>query len=143
MYFISKGCVRVSVNTDGKDLTTQFFFEGDAVTILESFLYNILSDFSIETIEDCEMNFVTKKDFEYFLENDQEFKDWFYQTAVKELITLTQRLLSFIVNKPQERYAQLLKEQPEIIKRVPQHFIASYLGITSVSLSRIRNRKQN
>lgn len=49
--------------------------------------------------------------------------------------------LSRIKNTPQQRYEELLKEYPNIIQRVPQHYIASYLGITPVSLSRIRNRR--
>jgi CRP-like cAMP-binding protein len=141
MYFINKGCIRVSFNNNGKDVTTQFFFEEDAVTILESFLYDEPSPFSLETIEDCELSIITKEDFKILLETDQEFKEWFYQTALMKLLTLSKRLLSFIINKPQERYIQLMSQQPQLLQRAPQHFIASFLGITPVSLSRIRNRK--
>jgi hypothetical protein len=54
-------------------------------------------------------------------------------------INYMSHFLSFIRDTPKERYLNLLKEKPHIIRRVPQHYIASYLGITSVSLSRIRN----
>jgi len=50
------------------------------------------------------------------------------------------QLISFIKDKPQDRYLNLLRDHPEIVQRVPQHYIASYLGITPVSLSRIRNK---
>jgi CRP-like cAMP-binding protein len=73
--------------------------------------------------------------------NDPTFKDWFYGTAIQKLLLHAKRLLSFIKNKPMERYKELMSQQPEIFQRVPQRYIASYLGITPVSLSRIRNRK--
>jgi len=141
MFFIKKGGVRVWFNNNGKDTTTQFFFEGDAVTSLESFIYNEPSLFTIETLEDCELAVFHKSDFDRLLTADPAFKDWFYQTALKKLLSHSKRLLSFIKNKPQERYRELMEQQPHLLKRVPQHYIASYLGITSVSLSRIRNRK--
>jgi CRP-like cAMP-binding protein len=57
------------------------------------------------------------------------------------LLKNQQVFFSYLKNTPQQRYEQLLAEHPEIIQRIPQHYIASYLGITSVSLSRIRNRR--
>ena len=141
MFLIKKGCVRVWFNNNGKDITTQFFFEGQMATSLESFIYNESSLFTIETIEVCEIAIINKNDFEKLIENDPAFKNWFYQTALMKVIAHSKRLLSFIKNKPHDRYLELINQQPDIIKRVPQHFIASYLGITPVSLSRIRNRK--
>jgi CRP-like cAMP-binding protein len=141
IFFIKKGSIRVWFNKDGKDITTQFFFEGDAATSLESFIYNEPSPFTIETIEASELAIFYKSDFEGLLTTDPAFKDWFYQTAVQKLLLNSKRLLSFIKNKPIERYRELVDQQPHILKRVPQHYIASYLGITPVSLSRIRKRK--
>ena len=141
MFFVKKGSIRVWFNHNGKDITTQFFFEGDAATSLESFMNGEPSPFNIETIEACELIVLTKKDFESELAASDTFKDWFYQTALQKLLLHANRLLSLIKNKPQERYRELMQHHPHILKRVPQHYIASYLGITSVSLSRIRNRK--
>lgn len=59
----------------------------------------------------------------------------------KRLFQTQKLLLSHLKDTPEQRYKELLKTQPEIIQRVPQHYIASYLGVTSVSLSRIRNRR--
>lgn len=65
-----------------------------------------------------------------------------YEEKIIERFSFYQHLfLSRIKNTPQQRYEELLKEYPNIIQRVPQHYIASYLGITPVSLSRIRNRR--
>lgn len=68
-------------------------------------------------------------------------REFYYLYIQQSLLSYQQRMVSQIKNTPEERYKELLKEFPEIIKRIPQHYIASYLGITSVSLSRIRNRR--
>ena len=141
MFIIKKGIVRVWFNSNGKDLTTQFFLEGESATSLESFLYNEPSPFNIETIEYCEMEVLNKKDFNLLMSNDSAFKDWFYDTAIEKLLYHSKRLLSFIKNKPQDRYRELQELQPELLNRISQHYLASYLGVTTVSLSRIRNRK--
>ena len=141
MFIIKKGIVRVWFNSNGKDLTTQFFLEGESASSLESFLYNEPSPFNIETIEYCEMEVLNKKDFNLLMSNDSAFKDWFYDTAIEKLLYHSKRLLSFIKNKPQDRYRELQELQPELLNRISQHYLASYLGVTTVSLSRIRNRK--
>lgn len=135
IYFIEKGCMRAWFNNDGKDITFQFFFEGQFIASIESFKNNIPSIFNIESIEPCELKVISKISFENILLQTPSLKK-----EVKEF--LFQRLfLSRIKNSPEQRYQELLKEYPEVLLRVPQHYIASYLGITSVSLSRIRNRR--
>jgi CRP-like cAMP-binding protein len=140
MFFIRQGCLRLWFNHQGKDITVQFFFEGAAATSLESFLHREPSPFSIETIEPCRIGVLLKSDFHRLLE-DPAFKDWFYQTALEKLFVHSKRLLSMVRDKPEERYRRLLDEEPRLPQRVPQHYIASYLGITPVSLSRIRSRR--
>ncbi|MDB5023572.1 MAG: hypothetical protein JWP78_1327 [Mucilaginibacter sp.] len=141
LFFIKKGCLRVWFNNQGTDLTVQFFFEGEAATSLESFINDEPSLFTIEALEPCELAVLVKDDFDQLMTNDPAFKDWFYGTAVQKLLLHGSRLLSFIKDKPVARYGELARQQPELLQRVPQRYIASYLGITPVSLSRIRNRK--
>ncbi|MDB4920511.1 Crp/Fnr family transcriptional regulator [Mucilaginibacter sp.] len=141
LFFIKKGCLRVWFNNNGIEVTTQFFFEGEAATSLESFLNKEASLFTIEALEPCEIAILNKSDYDTLMANDPAFADWFYQTALQKLLLHTKRLLSFIKNKPMERYQELISQQPELFQRVPQRYTASYLGITPISLSRIRNRK--
>jgi len=141
IYLIKKGCLRLCFNNDGKDVTFQFFFEGDAVSSIESFWADQASMFSLESIEASTILVVSKKDFQRVVNGSNETKELVNQHIFQRLITYQKLFLSRIKEKPQERYEQLLANNPDIFNRIPQHYIASYLGITSVSLSRIRNRK--
>lgn len=141
MYFIEKGCLRTWVNNDGKEITTQFFFEGDSVSSIESFRTNQPSLYSIETIEPCVLQTITQKEFQMVVEQSPEIKKRFEEYLFKRLFQTQQLFFSYLKNSPQQRYEDLITQYPHIVQRVPQHYIASYLGITSVSLSRIRNRR--
>ena len=139
--FIKKGCLREWFNKDGKDITFQFFFENQAVASIDSFINNKPSLFTIESIEPSTIYCITKENFDALMQSYPELKDQFYNLIFQRFNNYSQLFLSRIKDSPHERYNDLLKNHPEIIKRVPQHYIASYLGITPISLSRIRNRK--
>ena len=141
MFFIEKGCLRTWVNNDGKEITTQFFFEGDKVSSIESFRSAQPSLYSIESLEPCILQTISQKDFHDALEDLPELKKEMQEHLFRRLLKSQKTFYSFLKNSPQQRYQELLEEYPHIIQRIPQHYIASYLGITSVSLSRIRNRR--
>jgi CRP-like cAMP-binding protein len=140
MFFIEQGCLRTWINNDGNEITTQFFFEGDSVSSIESFRTNQPSLYSIESIEPCILQTISQKDFQEILEKSPELKMKLEDHLFNRLFQSQQLLYSFLKNNPQKRYEELIENHPHIIRRVPQHYIASFLGITSVSLSRIRNR---
>lgn len=141
MFFIEKGCLRTWVNNEGKEITTQFFFEGDSVSSIESFRTNQPSLYSIESLEPCILQTISQKDFQNIIENTPELKTQLEDHLFKRFVQSQQLLYSFLKNNPKQRYEELIEQHPHIIQRIPQHYIASYLGITSVSLSRIRNRR--
>ncbi|WP_367914231.1 Crp/Fnr family transcriptional regulator [Leadbetterella sp. DM7] len=143
VFFIEKGCVRVWFNNNGKDVTFQFFFENDRVSSTESFRKSIPSIVTIETVEPCTLWVISKKDMDRIMSDGfeiPEIRHKLLDVLFDRNIHYMKHCLSFIKDTPQQRYLNLLKEKPEIIKRVPQHYIASYLGITTVHLSRIRSK---
>jgi CRP-like cAMP-binding protein len=143
VFLVEKGCLRACFNNNGKDVTFQFFFEGDNVSSAESFSKNIPSMFSIEAIEPSIIHVIHKKDYEtmmHTLSQEPAFLNELVKILFDRQIHYMKEFLSFIRDTPTNRYLNLVKEKPLIIQRVPQHYIASYLGITSVSLSRIRNK---
>lgn len=141
MFFIEKGCLRTWVNHDGKEITTQFFFEGDRVASIESFRTNQPSLYSIESLEPGILQTISQQDFQNALENLPEIKKELEEHLLRRLLHTQKLFYSYLKNNPQKRYEELIEEHPHIIQRIPQHYIASYLGITPVSLSRIRNRR--
>lgn len=143
VYLIEKGCLRVWFNNQGTDVTFQFFFENQTVSSFESFRNNTPSMGSIETIEPCTLWWIHKRDVLAI------FKEIGTYPAVQQqlLDTLAERTIhymelfqSFVRDTPQQRYENLLAHRPHIVQRVPQHYIASYLGISSVHLSRIKRK---
>ena len=139
-YWIEKGCLRLWFNKNGKDITFQFFFENEGVSSIESFSKNLPSLFYLESIEPSLLYYIEKKDFEMLINKIPDFKNILFETILDRQIYYMEQFLSLIKDRPKDRYLKLLKEKPHIVQRIPQHYIASYLDITSVSLSRIRNK---
>lgn len=141
LFYIKDGILRESYNHDGKDITLQFFFERQVVASIESFSRGIPSSYSIESVTPTVVLVYHKSDIVAYLHEHPELYKDFADFALSRMIDYSHLFLSRIKDTPMERYQNLLTDYPEIINRVPQHFIASYLGITPVSLSRIRSRK--
>jgi CRP-like cAMP-binding protein len=142
-FFIEKGCLRAGFNHNGRDVTFQFFFENEVISSAESFRKNIPSLLTIETVEPCVLQVLVKKDYDVImadLKTDSGLLVNMLDIAFERQLHYMREFLSFIRNTPRERYLNLLKEKPQLVKRVPQHYIASYLGITTVHLSRIKNK---
>jgi len=139
-YAITRGCIRLWFNNNGKDVTFQFFFEGQGVSSIESFKTGQPSLFNMETVEPCTVQTITRADFQTILDSSAAIRQEVEDQIFQRLVYYQQLFLSRIRNSPEERYQELLAHHPQILQRVPQHYIASYLGITPVSLSRIRNR---
>lgn len=140
IFLVRTGCLRSWFNADGKDVTLQFFMPGHPVASFDSLVHSTPSEYSIETILPSEVAIIKGLDFKEWLESHPEQLTHGLHFAMDRLSAYQKLFLSQIKDTPQERYEALLKEHPEIIAQIPQHYIASYLGITSVSLSRIRSR---
>ncbi|MGX5856017.1 Crp/Fnr family transcriptional regulator [Dyadobacter jiangsuensis] len=141
MFFIKSGCLRTWINHDGKEITTQFFFEGDSVSSIESFRTNQPSLYNIESLEPCILQTISQRDFQTVINNSAALRKSFEDRLFARLFQTQQLAFSYLKNNPEKRYQELIQQYPHIVQRVPQHYIASYLGITAVSLSRIRNRR--
>ncbi len=142
-YFVEQGCLRLWFDNNGKDTTVQFFFENEGVASLESFQKNIPSIFTIETIEPSTLQVLSKDLFNQMineLEDNPAFLKAMIDISFERQRHYMNEFLSLIRDTPQERYLNLLTKRPHIVKRVPQHYIASYLGVTSVHLSRLKNK---
>jgi CRP-like cAMP-binding protein len=141
--FIEKGCVRAYFDKDGEDKTMQFFFENEGLSSFDSFVNNVPSPITIETIEPSVLYLLSKRYVMQLLNElstEPGFAQMVLQMTAQRQIHYINEFVSFIRDTPEERYQRLLKERPHIIKRVPQHYIASYLGVSKVHLSRIKSK---
>lgn len=140
LFIVKSGAVRVFFNKDERDYTLQFILENESVCIYESLLREEVSEFSVETIEPTEILVFNRADVLAHFEANLLFKDAVMKYLVDKMVNYVHLFLSMQISTPEQRYAELLKRRPGLIQRIPQYYIASYLGITSVSLSRIRGR---
>jgi len=143
LFLVERGCIRAWFNNNGKDVTFQFFFENNTVASVESFRKGIPSPIAIEAIEPSIVWWIHKKDIDHILAEIiemPELRNRFIDAVFERTYDYMKHFLSFIKDTPAERYQNLLAGRPQLIKRIPQHYIASYLGISTVHLSRIRNK---
>ncbi len=141
IFIVRKGCLRLCFDDEGKDITMAFFFENRAVTSLHTYRGTVkTSKLSIESIEPTDLYIIKEEDALKLYQEMEEVKEYLLEYVMERFDAYLTLFLSRIKDSPEERYLNLIKEQPDLINRIPQHYIASYLGITPVSLSRIRNR---
>jgi len=141
--FIEKGCVRAFFNNNGDDKTVQFFFENDGLTSFESFVNHTPSLLTIETIEPSVLYLLAKPHVDQLmadLAKEPDFVRLMLQISATRQTHYMNEFFSFIRDTPEQRYQNLLNDRPHIIQRVPQHYIASYLGVSTVHLSRIKSK---
>jgi len=139
-YFIKKGCLRYFHNMDGEEITGQFFFENGWYTDYESFLLQKPSKQNIDALEPTELILLPKSDLLNLYITIPKFEKFGRIMAENAFMGLRNRTELLTQQSAEERYLKLVKERPKVIERVPQHYIASYLGIKPPSLSRIRKR---
>ncbi|MEC0181329.1 Crp/Fnr family transcriptional regulator [Paenibacillus peoriae] len=140
-YFVLKGCVRqYSIDKAGKEVSSNFYTEEQAVSIFNRHQQNKPSAYTLTCLEDCTLvvgDLVVKKDM---LDEYSQLESMIRKMVEENLGEVQDELASFIASAPEERYKALLRKRPHLVNRVPQHQLASYLGITPESLSRIKKR---
>ena len=138
--FFNSGCARLFYNIEGVENTIQFFFENSWYTDFDSFLTGRPTIENMQALEPCEVVQIDKQDL-YKLYNTHPVFDRVGRVLTEKAFLSLSSLNKMLTNEePEERYLNLLKQRPELVERIPQHYIASYLGIKPESLSRIRKR---
>ncbi len=142
IYFIKKGIVRAYIDTLDGEITFWFGKEGDTVVSMRSYVDNQKGYETGELLEDCvlyELNMIALSDL---FAKDIHIANWGRKFAEQELLKTEERLIARQFKTAAERYDELIKNNPELLQRIQLSYIASYLGITQVSLSRIRAKKK-
>lgn len=138
IFFIKQGIVRAYANSGDTEVTFWFGKEGDTAISMKSYVENLQGYENIELLEDCKFYELKTKSLQQLFEQDIHIANWGRKFAEQELIKTEERLIGRQFRTAMERYQELLNTHPDLIQRVQLGHIASYLGITQVSLSRIR-----
>lgn len=140
-YLIIKGCSRAYYLKDGKDISDWFTFENEIMASIISFFSEEPSPHYIEFIENSTVLEFSKDTVDSLSEKHHDFERFISKVVTQTMLGLCERLYTIQFNKAEERYKHLLSIYPDITNRIPLTNIASYLGITLETLSRIRNPK--
>lgn len=142
--FVEKGALRAySVNDKGAEQIIHFALEGDGITDLYSFLTGEPATYNIEALEDSELVLISKAAQDEILEKIPGYESFTRIQITDAYLAMQKRLTSVLSLSPDERYMNLIQRFPDLVQRVPQHMIASYMGLTPETLSRIRSKMKS
>lgn len=138
--FIESGVFRFYINTDERDATYYFAAENEFICDYPSFLPQRPSSINIQALESAEIQAICFNDLQRFY-REINFGERFGRLIAEEIfVDSIQQLASFYQDKPAVRYQNFVHRFPQLVQRLPQYYIASYVGIEPQSLSRIRRR---
>lgn len=140
VYYLISGAVYMQVETLEGNQCVGFYTEGDYFSAYASFLTQKVSPYSIQAIENCKIAAIHYHDLQAAYQNSAQHERNGRLMSEQLFLRSNQRNVDLLCLSAEERYLKLMKEQTEVVKRFPQKLIASYLGITPVSLSRIRRK---
>lgn len=140
IYFIEKGLLRCFYQKGNSEISSWFMKEGDLVVSIESFYCQQESYESIQALEDCTLHYIDYDELHHIYRTFPEFNYIGRELTQHYHILWTQQLYGLRMQTSQERYDWLLEHHSELILRVHAKYLASYLGITEVTLSKIKGR---
>ena len=138
-YLLEKGLVRAFVlDFDNNETTTEFFCENEIVIVPSSLFQRMPSKENLQTLTDCTLWKIDFEKFQELFHSIEGIREWGRAWFTFQLFTMKQRSLEMITETAKNRYLKLMKDKPEILLNAPLKQIATFLGITDTSLSRIR-----
>ena len=139
--FVEKGALRTyTVDDLGTEHILQFALEGWTISDLYSFLTGEASTYNIDALEAAELVLVSKAAHEEMLQTIPKYETYVRLQVTGAYIALQRRITSVLSLTTEERYKNFTATYPNIVQRVPQHMIASFMGLTPETLSRVRKR---
>lgn len=139
-YVVVKGCIRKFYLKDGEEITTDFFTEYQSAVDVDSMANQEPSKYYLVCTEDTTVAVMNSEKEHALYKKYPRFAEVCLVEMEKMLGENQEKMSTFIHSTPKERYLSLIKNRPDLIQRVPQHQLASYLGIKPETLSRIRKR---
>lgn len=141
IYFINKGVARIYYYKDGIDITESFSFDNNIIARVESLFTGKPSRKAIQILEDAEVVAINANQLFKLYDTFPEIERLFRKIFEAAYVETVNRIEGMQFHSAEERYNALLNEAPNVLMKVPLKYVASYLGITQVSLSRIRGHR--
>lgn len=139
-YFVIEGCVRKYYIIDGDERTTEFYVEDESVASLQSYMNKTPANHYFECIEDCRLAVLNYNKEQELFKRVPKYETLCRMSMESDFGEQQEAISKFMTSNPETRYKDLLEKRPDLLQRVPQYHLASYLGIKPESLSRIRKR---
>jgi len=138
LYFVKKGILRAYATREENEITFWFGSEGETVVSMKSYVEDKPGYENVELLENCDLYRLETESLRKLFSEDIHIANWGRKFAEKELVKTEELIISRQYKTALERYSDLMRNKPHLLRRVQLGHIASYLGITQVSLSRIR-----
>ncbi|REA62851.1 Crp/Fnr family transcriptional regulator [Dyadobacter luteus] len=141
---VEKGALRsYVVDENGQEHITAFALEGWTISDLSSFMHEQVSSQNIDALEDCELVLISRTSHEELLTTMPKYETYVRILVTDAYVALQKRMLGMISMSPENRYKSFIELYPNIVQRVAQHMIASFMGLSPETISRIRSRINN
>lgn len=136
--FIESGILQHSVDVSGEEKTTYLALRNSFTSSLSSFLNQTASRKNIKALAETDLWIVDLETFRNLVENNPAFHSFYYDLIEKQLCLIDDYRIDLLTMTPEERYNKLLQTEPKLLQEVPLHYLASFLGISTRHMSRIR-----
>lgn len=136
--FIESGILQHHITIDGEEKTTYLALKNSATAALKSFTHQIPSRKNIKAISECNLFVIDLHNFQKLVQHNAAFHQFYYNLIEHQIYRIDDYRIDLLTLTPEERYKKLLANEPKLLKEVPLHYLASFLGISSRHMSRIR-----
>ncbi len=137
--YVESGILQHAIAADGEEKTTYLALRHSVTSSLNSFLNGIPSRKSIKALSDCTLWVVDLKTFRELIAHNAAFQQFYYHVIERQICLIDDYRIDLLTLTPEERYKKLLATEPKLLQEVPLHYLASFLGISSRHMSRIRS----
>lgn len=136
--FVESGILQHAISVEGEETTTYLALRNSVTSSLNSFLYGTPSRKSIKALVECQLWVIDFKSFQDLRTNNATFREFYHNLIEKQIILIDEYRIDLLTLTPEERYQKMWMTEPKLLQEVPLHYLASFLGISSRHMSRIR-----
>ncbi|WP_299619387.1 Crp/Fnr family transcriptional regulator [uncultured Tenacibaculum sp.] len=138
--FIESGILQHYITIDGEEKTTYLALKNTCTSALKSFLHQKSSRKNIKALSEVNLQVLSIQQFNHLLKNNKAFFLFYYKLIENQIFLIDDYRINLLTLSPEDRYQKLLANDPELLKSIPLHYLASFLGISKRHMSRIRKK---